>query len=502
MPIWIADFVIGSYGHGAVFADAHDERDFAFAKKFGIPLKPTLRPLDGRDDSAIRNLEECFTGDGILHDSGAFNGLTSAEARAKIPQWLEKLGKGRAVTTYRLRDWLISRQRYWGAPIPIVYDPEGNPHHIPEEHLPWLLPADVEFKPTGESPLAHSRGFLERPERIFGKGWRPECDTMDTFVCSSFYYLMYLSTPGHGLKSQILNSKFQIPDSTLIDPEIEKRWMPVSMYIGGPEHACMHLIYARFVMMALKDFGIVSHEEPFQRLVHQGLITYRGAKMSKSKGNVVSPDPFIEKYGSDVFRMYLMFMGPFTDGGDWSDTGIKGIDRFVQRIWRVFTTVQTGEEDPAVTAARHATTKKVTEDMEKMHFNTAISALMEFLNLLEGRSCVSRETAEAFVKLLAPLAPHLAEELWEKLGATGDKKSFVIEQDWPAYDPAFLQRETLTIVVQINGKVRAQVQVPSRATEQEVLALAKAHDNVRKHLEGKEIRKEVYIPGKLVSLVA
>lgn len=289
-------------------------------------------------------------------------------------------------------------------------------------------------------------------------------------------------------------------DDIFVDKALEKKWMPVSMYIGGPEHACMHLIYARFVMMALKDFGFVTHDEPFQKLVHQGLITNKGAKMSKSKGNVVSPDSFVDMHGSDVFRMYLMFMGPFTDGGDWSDTGIRGVDRFVQRVWRVFGEGTKGtkatDESKEVTVALHQTIKKVTESMEKLHFNTAISALMEFLNAIEGTE-TSPDTVKTFIRLLSPLAPHLAEELWEVNGGKG----FIVDQEWPVFDPAMLKTDTLTIVVQVNGKVRGQIQIPAEAKEKDVLEAAKADANVQKFLEGKTPKKEIYVKGRLVSLV-
>ncbi len=492
VPIWIADFVLAHYGSGAVFADAHDERDFEFAKQYKIPLKTTLKPADGSDDADIRSLKTCFSGDGILYDSGAFSELASAEARKKITAWLESESKGRLVTNYRLRDWTISRQRYWGAPIPIVYDPEGNPHPVPEEHLPWLLPTDVEFKPTGESPLTHSKEFIERTEKIFGKGWTPEFDTMDTFVCSSFYYLRYLAA---GNEKQITNNKTTPP---IIDPHIERSWMPVDMYIGGPEHATMHLIYARFVMMALKDMGFVSHDEPFKRLVHQGLITNQGAKMSKSKGNVVSPDGFVERYGSDVFRMYLMFMGPFTDGGDWNDTGIRGIDRFVQKVYRILSGSSTKEENPSVLRAIHGAIKRVTESLEKLQFNTAISALMECLNTIEAAGGCSKESAKTFVTLLAPLAPHLAEELWSELGG---EAGFIINQKWPIHDPGLLVSDTMTIAVQINGKLRGTVQAASSASKEDIIAMAKQEENVKKYLEGATVKKEIYVAGKLVSFV-
>ncbi len=515
IPIWIADYVLMTYGTGAIMAvPAHDERDFDFACQFELPIKLVIDPdrdmpnfashvhpnasviisegkrlsdaqkeWDQKCLSSILEGKKCWTGPGKTINSSFLNGMDVDEAKKRMIAWLEDKEKGRAKTTYRLRDWLISRQRYWGAPIPVVYDPDGKPHPIPEKHLPWLLPTDVEFKPTGKSPLAESKEFIRRTEKIFGKGWTPEFDTMDTFVCSSYYYLRYLA---------------EGDEKRLVDPTIEKKWMPVSMYIGGPEHACMHLIYARFVQMTLKDFGFVSHEEPFKKLVHQGLITHKGAKMSKSKGNVVSPDAFIERHGSDVFRMYLMFMGPFTDGGDWNDTGIKGIDRFVKRMHALCTTkVNKKIDQHEVIAGLHRTIRKVTEDIEALHFNTAISALMEFLNLCEEEGGVSSETAKTTVLLLAPLAPHLAEELWESLGGKG----FVIEQKWPAFDPALIRSATVVIAIQVNGKLRGEIEVDADAPKEEVLQKAKAHANVQKFLEGKPPKKEIYVAGKLVSLV-
>ncbi|MDD4627815.1 MAG: leucine--tRNA ligase [Candidatus Peribacteraceae bacterium] len=476
IPIWIADYVLSTYGTGAIMAvPAHDERDFAFAKKFNLPIKEVV---------AGGNVEEAaFCDEGPAVNSEFLNGLKTSDAKKRMIAWLEDAGKGRERTTYRLRDWLVSRQRYWGAPIPIVYDPEGKPHPVPEKHLPWLLPDDVEFKPTGKSPLMESKEFIRRTEKIFGKGWTPEFDTMDTFVCSSFYYLRYLAGGD---------------EKRIVDPTIERKWMPVSMYIGGPEHACMHLIYARFVMMALKDFGFVSHEEPFKKLVHQGLITHKGAKMSKSKGNVVSPDSFVDRYGSDVFRMYLMFMGPFTDGGDWNDLGIKGIDRFVRRLYALCTeSVNKKVDQQKVIATVHRTVKKVTRDIGEMHFNTAISALMELLNLLEEEGGVSKESAKTMVLLLAPLAPHLSEELWEVLGGKG----FVIEQHWPLFEEALTKESMVVLAIQVNGKVRGEIEVEANAAKDDVLAKAKEHPNVHKFLEGMVIKKEIYVPCKLVSIV-
>ncbi|MFA6039156.1 MAG: leucine--tRNA ligase [Candidatus Peribacteraceae bacterium] len=525
VQIWVADYVLMHYGTGSVMAvPAHDERDFDFASYHQLPIKCIIDPDMGvvnfsfyvhpkyavivpkgnsteevqhQWDQDCRNHvlsnQKCWTGPGRMIDSGLLTGLSNEEAKRKIVEWLEEQGKGRKQIQYRLKDWLVSRQRYWGAPIPIVYDPEGKPHPVPEKHLPWLLPTDVEFKPTGKSPLTDSKEFIERTEKLFGKGWTPEFDTMDTFVCSSFYYLRYLMEGDR--------KKF-------VDKKLEGMWMPVSMYIGGPEHATMHLIYARFVMMALHDFGMVTHEEPFRRLVHQGLITNQGAKMSKSKGNVVSPDGFVDRHGADVFRMYLMFMGPFTDGGDWSDSGIKGIDRFVQRAWTIFTEKSGNDatESAAFQSLLHKTIKRVTDSVSTFHFNTAISALMEFLNAAEAAGQVSTETAMTFARLIAPLAPHLAEELWETLGgphsakASRGKKGFVIDQDWPSFDPAQLVSDTMTIVVQVNGKLRANIEVPRDTAETEVLAKAKEEENVKKFLTG-PLKKEVYVKGRLVNLV-
>lgn len=493
MPVWVSDFVLGGFGTGAVVGvPGHDVRDFEFAKEFKIPVIRVVVAKDG-DTSPIERIEQVQEEEGTMINSQFLDGLDIHEATKRIMSYMEDKGMGQIVTNFRLRDWLISRQRYWGAPIPVVYDPEGKIHPIPEKHLPWLLPTDVAFKPTGKSPLTESKELQERVEKIFGKGWTPEYDTMDTFVCSSYYSYMYLSASHEG---GVYHQR-PLKDGTPVDPTLERKWMPVSMYIGGAEHATMHLIYARFVTMALMDFGFVSHGEPFQRLVHQGTITNKGAKMSKSKGNVVSPDSFVEKHGSDVFRMYLMFMGPFTDGGDWSDTGIKGIDRFVKRIYTFFTEkVNKKVDHDSVIAALHRTVKKVTEDIEQLRFNTAISALMEFLNLVEAQGGVSPATAQAFSLLLAPLAPHLAEELWESLGGKG----FAIEQKWPAFDPALTRSSTVVIAIQVNGKLRGDIEVEAESGKDEVLAKAKAHPNVQKFLTG-TVKKEIYVAGKLVNLV-
>lgn len=482
MPIWVSDFVLGGFGTGAVVGvPGHDLRDFEFAATFDLPVVRVVIGPDG-DTSEITKLEQVQEAAGTMVNSDFLDGMEIMKAKDAIMDHFEKKKWGKRVTTYRLRDWSISRQRYWGAPIPIVYDPEGKPHPVPEEHLPWLLPDDVkEFKPKGTAPLAQSKELKARTEKIFGKGWTPEVDTMDTFVCSSFYQFRYLAEGN---------------EKELIPKDIEKKWMPVDMYIGGAEHACMHLIYARFVTMALKDFGFVKCEEPFKKLVHQGIITNQGAKMSKSKGNVVSPDAFIDKHGADAFRMYLMFMGPFTEGGDWSDTGIKGIDRFVQRMWKVLNT-KVDQCSVEVQAKVHATVKKCTEDIPALRFNTAIAALMELLNELEKQGGISEIGASIVTRLLSPIAPHLAEELWESIGGKGS----VIDQPWPQYDPKLLITDTITVVVQINGKVRAELEVPTDISEEDVISQAKADERVQKYIEGKQLKKEIYVPGKLVSLV-
>jgi leucyl-tRNA synthetase len=482
VPIWVADYVIGTYGTGAVMAvPAHDQRDFEFAKNYNLPIEMVVQ---NPQENLPESLEEAFTELGILVNSEEFSGLSSEEAKKAITEKLEKNNDGNFKTNYRLHDWLISRQRYWGAPIPIVYDPDGKPHLVPEEYLPWKLPTDVEFRPNGASPLASSKEFIRRTEKIFGKGWRPEFDTMDTFVCSSWYYLRYIS-------SKEENAPFCI--------ETANKWMPVDMYIGGPEHACMHLLYARFINMVLHDLGYTKQKEPFKRLVHQGLITKDGAKMSKSKGNVVSPDEFIEKYGSDVFRMYLMFTGPFTEGGDWNDKGITGIVRFRERFFGIMqdSKVVSAEIVSEYETKLHQTIKKVTEDLNNFQFNTAIAALMEFLNFVV-KNGITQEGRETLAVLIAPLAPHLAEECWQKI--LGNASS-VFNLEWPKYNVKKIVLDMLEIAVQVNGKLRGTFSV-SRETEEAIIYdMASELENVKKYLAEGKILKTIYVPGKLVNFV-
>lgn len=479
IPVYMANFVL-MYGTGVVMADAHDQRDFEFARKYDIPLKFVISE-DGKATSPV-DASEAYVEDGVLFDSGEFSGMNNREALPKMMDWMEKEGFGKKTINYRLRDWLISRQRYWGAPIPVVYDPSGVAHPIPEEHLPWLLPEDVDFQPDGTAPLARSAELVARTEKIFGAGWKPEVDTMDTFMCSSWYFLRYPC-------NKMTDAPF---DRSVVD-----NWLPVDMYIGGPEHACMHLLYARFLNQALYDMGHIGFKEPFKKLVHQGMVTKDGAKMSKSKGNVVSPDEFVEKYGSDVFRMYLMFMGPFTQGGDWNDKGITGIARFVDRFWKMMSS-PAGEVLDSAELARnlHKLIKKVSTDIEKMNFNTCVAAMMEFTNF-GLKNGVDSETKKTVARLIAPFAPHLADECWEALGGNAS----VVDSEWPQYDPALAVDDVVKLGVQVNGKVRGEVEVAVDAPAEEVLALARGMENVAKYLAEGEVVKEIYLPGKIVGFV-
>ncbi|MBP7057928.1 leucine--tRNA ligase [Candidatus Gracilibacteria bacterium] len=517
IPIWIADYVLASYGTGAVMAvPAHDERDYAFARKYSLPIIPVIAPVpaervDHRDrakveESLRKGVEKmletgAFTDDGILIGSGSltasgvdFSGLTSEAARTQITEYLKGKGYADFNVNYKLRDWLVSRQRYWGAPIPIVYCEKCGEVTVPEDQLPVELPRDVDFTPKGDgkSPLNTVPSFVNTKCPECGGPATREVDTMDTFVDSSWYFLRYPS-------ARLADAPF--------DKELTKEWLPVDMYIGGPEHACMHLLYARFINMVLHDLGFIDFDEPFKKLVHQGMITKDGAKMSKSKGNVVSPDTFVEKYGSDVFRMYLMFMGPFSDGGDWNDQGITGIARFVERFYLLVSGAAHNDAaekkdkqiigDPVeLTRVLHRTIKKVTEDIEKFQFNTALAAFMEFVNF-GFKSGIDHDTAEKLVKLIAPLAPHLAEECYELLSG----KYSVFDQDYPAYDESLIAEEFLIIPVQVMGKLRGQIKVPADATKEQVLAAAKIEENVARHLEDKKIAKEIYVPGKMVNFV-
>jgi leucyl-tRNA synthetase len=534
MPVWIADFVIGSYGTGAVFADAHDKRDFEFAKKFKIPLKPALISKNKELDEKIKKLEECFTGDGFLFNSGEFDGLSSAEARDKITSWLSSKNLAKKQTNFHLRDWLISRQRYWGPPIPMIYCPacakasEGEENAgwqpVPEKDLPVLLPHIVDYKPlgTGVSPLANHPEFYKTScPKCGNKDAKRETDVSDTFLDSSWYFLRYVST-------DIVDTAF--------DVERVKKWLPVNMYIGGAEHSVLHLLYSRFITMALHDLGKISFEEPFVKFRAHGLIVKDGAKMSKSKGNVIVPDEYIKKFGADTLRAYLMFMGPFSQGGDFRDTGIEGMYRFLKRVWTLFSMGPVGSfpvtpvkqasfvaslvrsasvpstssipsvGSPSSGAIRiqmlHKTIKKVTEDIEKLSYNTAIAALMEWYNFLSQQESFRHEEAEVFLKLIAPFAPHLSEELYQVLDS---KKKFISihTSSWPVYDSKYLVKEEMVIVVQVNGKLRGNITVDLQTAKDKVKieGLGKSDSNVKSHLAGKNIRKIIYVEGKVLNFV-
>ncbi len=484
VPVWVADYVLMTYGTGAVMAvPAHDERDFAFAKKYELPIIQVVKPA-GSEKVSVK--EMAFTNDGVLMNSEEFDGVESVVARRKITEILKHEEAGDFRVNYKLRDWLVSRQRYWGAPIPIIYCKDCGDVPVPDEQLPVLLPQNVDFIPRGVSPLALVPEFMQTScPRCGGKAER-ESDTMDTFVDSSWYFLRYPS-------ARMKDGPF--------DRELTSHWMPVDMYIGGPEHACMHLLYARFITMVLHDIGHIDFDEPFTRLVHQGLVTKDGAKMSKSKGNVVSPDEFIERYGSDVFRMYLMFMGPFEAGGDWSDQGITGAARFADRFWTLMSSrKQTQPEEVSdfrgLQRNVHRTVKKVREGIEAFTFNTAIAALMEFVNEAM-KTGIDLEHRKIMVRLIAPLAPHLAEEIWEFLGG----KSTIFDESFPEFDPAMLIEESVEIAIQVNGKLRGTIVVEVGAEKDTVLAAARAEEHVAKYLEGATVKKEIYVPGKLVSFV-
>ena len=484
VPVWTADYVLMTYGTGAVMAvPAHDERDYAFAKKYELPIKQVIKPAS---DVRVSLVDGPFTDDGILINSAEFDGVESSMARKKITEILKHESTGDFKVNFKLRDWLVSRQRYWGAPIPIIYCKDCGDVPVPEEQLPVVLPEVKDYVPKGKSPLAAVPEFVNTTCPRCGKPAERESDTMDTFVDSSWYFLRYPS-------AHMPNAAF--------DRELVSRWMPVDMYIGGPEHACMHLLYARFITMALHDAGHINFDEPFKRLVHQGLVTKDGAKMSKSKGNVVSPDEFVERYGSDVFRMYLMFMGPFEAGGDWNDHGITGVARFVDRFWTLMTS-STGTKTSEISAMRdlkrniHKTIKKVREGIEAFTFNTSIASLMEFVNDAM-KTGIDVDQRKVMVRVIAPLAPHLAEEIWEFLG----EKESVFNTQYPDFDPSMLVEDSAELVIQVNGKIRGTIIVATGTEKDAVLAAAKAHETVAKYLEGAVVKKEIYVPGKLVSFV-
>jgi leucyl-tRNA synthetase len=488
IPIYIADYVLMGYGTGAIMAvPGHDERDFEFAKKYGIEIKTVIAPPDWEGE----DLQEPYAGEGTMVNSGGFDGTPSAEGRERVTAWLEEIGTGRAAVTYRLRDWLISRQRYWGTPIPIIYCDSCGTVPVPQEDLPVLLPEDAKFTPTGESPLKLDEGFRKVACPKCGSPAERETDTMDGFVDNSWYWYRYLS-PHY--------------DEGPFDTERGRKWLPVDLYTGGIEHATGHLLYARFWTKVMRDLGLVDFDEPMNRLFNQGIILGPdGQKMSKSRGNVVNPQEYVDRYGSDALRDFLMFIGPWEEGGPWDSKGIEGVSRFLRRALSLVTEGDSsgGEADPSeLTRRTNRLVKKITGDLEAFRFNTAIAALMEHTNyLLAVRGRVDdeewHEALRTFVTVLSPFAPHHAEEMWAAMG----EEYSVHEQAWPGYEEALIQAQEITLVIQVNGKLRDRIEVPADISEEAAKELALSSARVRPHLEGKELRKSVYVPGRLVNLV-
>jgi leucyl-tRNA synthetase len=489
VPIYIADYVLGSYGTGAVMAvPAHDERDFAFAKKYNIPIPVVISPPDWDGNE----LKEAYTEPGKMVNSAQFNGTESTKGIESVSIYLEEKGWGKRTISYKIRDWLISRQRYWGAPIPIIHCPGCGMVAVPEKDLPVLLPEDAEFKPTGESPLKYNEKFVNTTCPKCGGKAKRETDTIDGFMCSCWYLLRYASP--HYSKAAF-------------DPAAVKHWLPVDFYTGGAEHAVMHLLYTRFFIKAIRDMGIVDFSEPFLKLFNQGTIVLNHQKMSKSRGNVVNPDEYAANLGVDTVRAYMMFIAPWELGGEWDDSGISGMSRWMNRVWNLAAeeySSRGADGDDELARLTHQTIKKVTEDIEKIRLNTMISALMELTNYMakvKEAGSVSKKMWDAAVKallvMLAPTAPHLTEELW---GRAGYKYS-IHNQLWPKWDEAMVTSEEFTLVVQVNGKVRDKMTAPVTITEAEAGKLAMGMEKVQPFVAEKQVVKVIYVPGKLINIV-
>jgi len=495
VPVWIADYALMTYGTGAVMGvPAHDERDFAFAKKYGLEVRPVYA-LPGADPDA--ELTEALIHGGVMINSGPFDGTPRDEAIPKVISYAEEQGFGTAAVSYRLRDWLISRQRMWGAPIPIIYCDEHGAVPVPEHDLPVLLPDDAEFRPTGESPLTYHQGFLNAPCPTCGKPARRETDTMDTFMCSSWYQMRYIDPHN---------------DERPFSRELARKWLPVDQYTGGAEHAVMHLLYTRFFTKAARDMGILEHDEPMIRLFNQGqILGPDGQRMSKSRGNVVAPDEQIERWGVDTFRAYLMFLGPWDQGGPYDPSGISGVHRWLNRAWNVANAPMPAADLPAAEITRelrrrtHRTIERVTDDMAQFRWNTSIAALMELTNHLvrlresghEVDAAAWAEAVETLTLLMAPLVPHIAEEIWERLG----KPYSIHTQSWPRADAALAAEDEAEIAVQVNGKVRERLTLPVDAPEDMARERALESAAVRQHVQGREIARVIYVPNRLLNIV-
>ena len=484
IPIWIADYVLMEYGTGAIMAvPGHDTRDFEFARQFELPI---VRVVAGQGDDGDTPLEEAYVGDGTLVNSGAFDGTEVQKSVDAVTAWAAQGGWGEAKVNFRLHDWCISRQRYWGPPIPIIHCDACGPVSVPEEDLPVILPRVEDFKPddSGISPLARVEEWYQTSCPECGAGARRETDVSDTFLDSGWYFLRYPSTDF---------------DDRPFDPAITKKWLPVGTYIGGNEHAVLHLMYSRFITMVLKDLGHIDFEEPYDRFRAHGLIIADGAKMSKSKGNVIVPDPIIEEYGADAFRTYLMFLGPFEEGGDYRPGGIQGPFGFLHRLWDTVLSAGDGDPDPGVERKVHQTIRQVTDQIPSLQYNTAVAAMMECLNSIRaGGRDVVRAEVDPLVVMVAPFAPHMAEELWER---TGHEGSVFDGANWPEFDEAKAVETSVEIAVQVNGKLRASISVANDAGEEDIVAAARAEENIARHLEGAEERRVIYVKGRLVNFV-
>ena len=490
IPVWIADYVLAGYGTGAIMAvPAHDERDGEFAQKFDLPITEVIIKPAG--------FEGFYTGEGQLKNSGRYDGLDSGQAREQIVADLKREKVAKEQVNYKLRDWLISRQRYWGTPIPVVYCDNCGIQPLPEDQLPVILPEDVEFELSGRSPLFEREDFVNTTCPNCDGPAKRETDTMDTFVDSSWYFLRYLDSQN---------------DKAAFDTGLVNKWMPLDHYIGGIEHAILHLLYARFITKFLHDYHGLAAEEPFKRLTNQGIILGPdGHKMSKSKGNVVNPDEQVNSYGADSLRLYLMFMGPYEQGGPYNLGGIAGTRRFLDRLWTLAEEFLESPKSPnnsndlEITAAVHKTIKNVTQDLEKLEFNTAIAAMMSLVNELykfKAKQPITqsegwRFAMETLTQLLAPLAPHITEELWQNLG----HEESVHISSWPGWDDKLVAEEIITLAIQVNGKVRAEIVVAADVTADDAIAAAKADEKIAAQISGKDIKKEIYVPGRLVSLV-
>jgi leucyl-tRNA synthetase len=504
VPLWVANYALMDYGTGAVMAvPAHDERDFAFARKYGLPVKVVIQPPDATLDATTMNA--AYVDDGVQVRSGPFDGLGNREAISRITRLLAQNGWGEATVNYRLRDWLVSRQRYWGVPIPILYESDGSLTQVPFEDLPVMHPRDVEFTGRGANPLAKHDGFVNVVSPRTGKPARRETDTLATFVDSSWYFLRFTSPRC---------------ETAVFDRDAAKYWMPVDQYVGGIEHAILHLLYARFVTKVLYDLGLSPVDEPFENLFTQGMVTKDGAKMSKSQGNSVSPDEIIEKYGADTARMFSLFAAPPECDLEWNDQGVDGCFRFLNRVWRLFdelvpqlaessATLDVGSltaEERTLRRIIHTTIQRVTTDVQdRFKFNTAIAATMELVNHLyaekppysENRRALLREALDALARLLGPFAPHIAEELWASLGHSKG----LLESGWPSVDASALTFDEVTLVVQVNGRLRARISIPAGSDKDTAKAAALNDENVRRHIEGQTIRKAIFVPDKLLNLV-